>query len=79
MIVITVLFNLQIIPELDAVVISHPDLEHMGFLSLFCEHYLVLRTEGALPYAIRHMNLRAPIYCTKPVKVLCFNISFERS
>lgn len=41
----------QVIPDIDAVLISHPDLKHLG----------------ALPYAVGKLGLTAPIYCTLPV------------
>ncbi|KAK1260114.1 Cleavage and polyadenylation specificity factor subunit 2 [Acorus gramineus] len=36
---------------IDAVLLSHPDMLHLG----------------ALPYAIKHLGLSAPVYCTEPV------------
>lgn len=39
------------IPEIDAVLISHPDLPHLG----------------GLPYAVGKLGLKAPIYSTIPV------------
>lgn len=41
----------QVISQIDAVLISYPDLAHMG----------------ALPYAVAKLGLSAPIYCTLPV------------
>lgn len=41
----------RIIPEVDAVLITHPDLAHLG----------------ALPYAVGVLGLTAPVYCTLPV------------
>eukprot|EP00906_Rhabdomonas_costata_P025063 RCo035915 len=38
--------------DIDAVVISHPDLLHLG----------------ALPYAVSRLGLKAPIYATLPVQ-----------
>ena len=38
-------------PRIDAVLISHCDVEHLG----------------ALPYAMKHFDLRAPVYATLPV------------
>ena len=40
-----------IIAEVDAVLITHPDLAHLG----------------ALPYAVGKLGLTAPVYCTLPV------------
>jgi len=39
------------VPEIDAVLISHPDLAHLG----------------ALPYLVGKLGLKAPIYATIPV------------
>lgn len=41
----------EIIPNIQLVLISHPDLEHLG----------------ALPYIHKHFNLTARIYCTQPI------------
>ncbi|KAJ1528282.1 cleavage and polyadenylation specificity factor subunit 2 [Nowakowskiella sp. JEL0078] len=41
-----------IAPQIDAVLISHPDLDHLG----------------ALPYAYSKLHLNCPIYCTVPVQ-----------
>jgi cleavage and polyadenylation specificity factor subunit 2 len=41
----------QVIHDIDAVLITHPDIQHMG----------------ALPYAVGKLGLTAPIYCTVPV------------
>lgn len=40
----------EAIPRVDAVLLSHPDTAHLG----------------ALPYAIGHLGLKAPIYATQP-------------
>ena len=40
----------QAIPQIDAVLLSHPDTAHLG----------------ALPYAIGHLGLKVPIYATQP-------------
>lgn len=41
----------EVIPDIDAVLISHPSIKHIG----------------ALPYAVGKLGLSAPIYCTLPV------------
>ena len=40
----------EAVPRIDAVLLSHPDTAHLG----------------ALPYAIGHLGLKAPIYATQP-------------
>lgn len=41
----------QVAPKVNAVLLSHPDLSHLG----------------ALPYALRHLGLDAPVFSTLPV------------
>ncbi|EMS56660.1 Cleavage and polyadenylation specificity factor subunit 2 [Triticum urartu] len=41
----------RVAPTIDAVLLSHPDMMHLG----------------ALPYAIKHLGLSAPVYATEPV------------
>ncbi|XP_008787501.1 cleavage and polyadenylation specificity factor subunit 2 [Phoenix dactylifera] len=41
----------RVAPKIDAVLLSHPDILHLG----------------ALPYAMKHFKLSAPVYSTEPV------------
>uniref|UniRef100_A0ACD5T9Q8 Uncharacterized protein n=1 Tax=Avena sativa TaxID=4498 RepID=A0ACD5T9Q8_AVESA len=41
----------RVAPTIDAVLLSHPDIMHLG----------------ALPYAMKHLGLSAPVYATEPV------------
>ncbi|KAM0888196.1 hypothetical protein ACQ4PT_028531 [Festuca glaucescens] len=41
----------RVAPTIDAVLLSHPDMMHLG----------------ALPYAMKHLGLSAPVYATEPV------------
>ena len=41
----------RVAPTVDAVLLSHPDMMHLG----------------ALPYAMKHLGLSAPVYATEPV------------
>ncbi|CAO2141490.1 unnamed protein product [Urochloa humidicola] len=41
----------KVAPTVDAVLLSHPDMMHLG----------------ALPYAMKHLGLSAPVYATEPV------------
>ncbi|KAK3129391.1 hypothetical protein QOZ80_6BG0478820 [Eleusine coracana subsp. coracana] len=41
----------KVAPTIDAVLLSHPDVMHLG----------------ALPYAMKHLGLSAPVYATEPV------------
>jgi cleavage and polyadenylation specificity factor subunit 2 len=41
----------KVAPTIDAVLLSHPDMMHLG----------------ALPYAMKHLGLSAPVYATEPV------------
>lgn len=41
----------KVAPKIDAVLLSHPDMMHLG----------------ALPYAMKHLGLSAPVYATEPV------------
>ncbi|GBG69921.1 hypothetical protein CBR_g4749 [Chara braunii] len=44
----------SVVKDIDAVLISHPDTAHLG----------------ALPYAYGKLDLKAPVYCTRPVHKL---------
>jgi hypothetical protein len=44
-------FLFRVAPTIDAVLLSHPDVMHLG----------------ALPYAMKHLGLSAPVYATEPV------------
>ncbi|GIL47423.1 hypothetical protein Vafri_4241 [Volvox africanus] len=51
----------RVLPRVNAVLISHPDLAHLG----------------ALPYLVGKCGLRAPIYSTKPVRRMGEMFMFE--
>ncbi|GFR46474.1 hypothetical protein Agub_g8051 [Astrephomene gubernaculifera] len=51
----------RVLPRVDAVLLSHPDLAHLG----------------ALPYLVGQCGLRAPIYSTKPVRRMGEMFLFE--
>lgn len=44
-------FFFRVAPTIDAVLLSHADTMHLG----------------ALPYAMKHLGLSAPVYATEPV------------
>lgn len=51
----------RVAPTVDAVLLSHPDLAHLG----------------ALPYAAKHLGLTAPVYATTPVQQLGIFFLYE--
>lgn len=51
----------EVAPSVDAVLISHPDISHLG----------------ALPYAAGKLGLKAIAYCTEPVKKLGTMVMYD--
>lgn len=52
----------RVAPTIDAVLLSHPDTLHLG----------------ALPYAMKHLGLSAPVYSTEPVYRLGYLTMYDQ-